>query len=102
MRKWLVLGLTISVFSVVVSLAITNAMDQARWNTSGYVPEPPPKPTMTVILRMSDDFVKGWTVDIPGKDEPSWENFTIDPAVLKPGTDGLVKCRLFFERDEKP
>ena len=100
MKRWFIIGLTISIFSVLVSLAITNAMDRASWNTSGYVPEPPPKPTMTVTLRMGDGLVKRWTVDIPGIDEPSWENFTIDPSTLKTDAEGLIRCRLFVERDK--
>jgi hypothetical protein len=99
-RKWLMLGLFITVFSVVVSLAITGTVDRLAWNTSGYVPEPPPKPTMTVMLRMGDGLVKRWTVDIPTEKEPSWENFAIDPNTLKPAAKGLVECRLFISVDE--
>jgi hypothetical protein len=99
-RKWLMIGSLIVAFSLPVSLVITSALDRMEWEKSGYVPEPPPKPTMTVTLRM-DEFAKRWMIEIPTEREPLWEEFTIDPTILKPDTDGLVKCRIVFEYDEK-
>ncbi len=99
MKRLIPVILLAAAFAAIAAISLVNAITLAQSPPLSY-PAPPPKPTMTVTLRM-DESVKKWTVDVPTLKEPSREEFTIDPAALKPNADGLVKCRLFFEYDEK-
>ncbi len=96
--KKILMGFLIAAISSFGAIALTSVIDNTM-NAPIYVPTPPP-PTMTVTLRIGEDLVRHFIMDVPTEKDPSWRSFTVDLNALKPDEKGLLKCRLFISKDK--
>lgn len=99
MKRLIPVMLLTSAVAAIAAISLVNSITLVQNIPLSY-PAPPPKPTMTVTLRIGENFTKKLTLDIPTEDEPSWKHFTITPDMLNVGQE--MKCRIFVERDVKP
>jgi hypothetical protein len=90
--------LFLGTIAAVAAISLVNVVDRTIQATIPVsYPAPPPKPTMTITLRIGENFTKKLTLDIPTEEESSWQNFTIKPDTLNAGQE--IKCRILAEWD---